>query len=398
MHSCPNSCLPVDVDWFYRAGMSASRAEKTFAMSQISAQLFSRYSLIRRMLAVPLSPAVLKDRLATFPRAKLAFLPTPLEACVRLSRELGGPDIFIKRDDLTGLAFEGNKTRQLEFVFGEVLAASTDTVVAGAYTQSNWCRQISAAARKYGLEPVLVLAMGVGGPQVQGNLLLDMLMGADVTVVPALDEELQPYLEAKALQLQRAGRKPYLISSFETRTQSLAALGYVEAVLEICDQLGRAPDHIYVAGSEMSPAGLMTGVRALGLATKVTSISPIAYPEPRRVEIARICNGVAKRLGLDLEFQPDDIAVDDAYIGEAYGIVSEAGHEAIRLLATREGLILDPVYTSKGMAGLIDQIRQGRLVKGESVIFVHTGGLPALFAYAQDLALPDVKLAKEITP
>ena len=116
MHSCPNSCLPVDVDWLYRAGMSASRAENTFAMSQISAQLFSRYSLIRRMLAVPLSPAVLKDRLATFPRAKLAFLPTPLEACVRLSRELGGPDIFIKRDDLTGLAFGGNKTRQLELL------------------------------------------------------------------------------------------------------------------------------------------------------------------------------------------------------------------------------------------------------------------------------------------
>jgi L-cysteate sulfo-lyase len=350
------------------------------------------------MSSVPLSPTALKSRLATFPRTKLAFLPTPLEACAQLSRELGGPEIFIKRDDMTGLAFGGNKTRQLEFVFGEVLASGADTVVAGAYTQSNWCRQITAAARKYGLEPVLVLAQGIKGTQLQGNLLLDVLMGADITVVPVLDEKLQPHLEAKVLQLQRAGRKPYLISSFETRTQSLAALGYVEAVLEICDQLGRAPDHIYVAGSEMSPAGLMTGVHALGLATRVTSISPIVYPESRQAEIARICNAIAKRLRLDLEFEPHDILVDDAYIGEAYGIVSEAGREAMHLLATSEGLILDPVYTSKGMAGLIDHIRRGKLMKGETAVFVHTGGLPALFAYAQDLALPDVKLETRIAP
>ena len=350
------------------------------------------------MSAVPLSPAALQSRLATFPRTKLAFLPTPLEACTRLSRELGGPDIFIKRDDMTGLAFGGNKTRQLEFVFGEVLASGADTVVAGAYTQSNWCRQIAAAARKYGLEPVLVLAQGVKGSQLQGNLLLDVLMGADVTVLPVLDEELQPHLDAKVLQLQSAGRKPYLISSFETRTQSLASLGYVEAVLEICDQLGRAPDYIYVAGSEMSPAGLITSVRALGLATKVMSISPIVYPESRQVVIARICNAIAKRLRLDLAFEPHDIAVDDAYIGEAYGIVSEGGRMAIRLLATSEGLILDPVYTSKCMAGLIDYIQRGKLMKGETAVFVHTGGLPALFAYAKDLALPNVKLATKDEP
>jgi 1-aminocyclopropane-1-carboxylate deaminase/D-cysteine desulfhydrase-like pyridoxal-dependent ACC family enzyme len=340
-----------------------------------------------------LSPAELRARLAAFPRASLAYLPTPLEPCPRFSAALGGPEILVKRDDLTGLAFGGNKTRQLEFVFGEVIAAGADTVVAGAYTQSNWCRQITAAACKHGLKAVLILAHGVKGPLVQGNLLLDLVLGADVTVIPVLDEELQLHLEARAQALRLAGARPYLISSFETGTQSLAALGYVEAVLEICDQLGRAPDHIYVAGSEMSPAGLIVGVRALGLPTKVASVSPISYPERRQDEIARICNGIAARLGLELRFASADVLVDDGYIGDAYGIVSDAGREAIALLARTEGLLLDPVYTSKGMAGLIDHVRQGRLQAGETVVFVHTGGLPALFAYASDLGLGALRQA-----
>jgi 1-aminocyclopropane-1-carboxylate deaminase/D-cysteine desulfhydrase-like pyridoxal-dependent ACC family enzyme len=340
---------------------------------------------------MPLTADVLRERLARFPRTRLAHLPTPLEACPRLSSALGGADILVKRDDMTGLAFGGNKTRQLEFVFGQVLESGADMVVAGAYTQSNWCRQISAAARKHGIEPVLVLAHGIKGPTLQGNLLLDRLMGADVTIVNVLDEELQPYLEAKAEALRREGRRPFVISSFETRTQSLAALGYVEAVVEILGQLGRAPDCIYVAGSEMSPAGLFVGARALGLPTRVVSISPIVYPEARQDEIARIANAVAERLGLDDRFAPSDIAVDDSYIGEAYGIVSEAGREALTLLASLEGIILDPVYTSKGMAGLIDHVRRGLIGTGETAIFVHTGGLPALFAYADDLGIAPLR-------
>lgn len=343
-----------------------------------------------------LTPAALKARLARFPRVSLAYLPTPLESCRRLSETLGGPDILVKRDDLTGLAFGGNKVRQLEFVFGAVLESGADTVVAGAYTQSNWCRQITAAARKHGLDSVLVLAHGRKGPTLQGNLLLDVMMGADVTVIPVLDEELQPHLEARAEELRRAGRKPFLISSFETATQSLAALGYVAAVVEIVEQLGRAPDHIYVAGSEMSPAGLNVGARALGLPTKVVSVSPIVYPETREEEIARIASASAERLDLPFRFSPEDILVDDNFIGEAYGIVSERGREAMMLLAQTEALILDPVYSSKGMSGLIAHIREGRIKKGETVVFVHTGGLPALFAYAADLGLPEVKSAAGI--
>jgi 1-aminocyclopropane-1-carboxylate deaminase/D-cysteine desulfhydrase-like pyridoxal-dependent ACC family enzyme len=204
------------------------------------------------------------------------------------------------------------------------------------------------------------------------------------------DEELQPYLEAKTASLLRAGRKPFLISSFDTATQSLAALGYVEAVLEMTEQLtalGRPLDYLYVAGSEMSPAGLNVGVRALGLPTQIVSVSPIIYPEPRAVEIARIATATAERLGLHTTFDPQDIKVDDGYIGEAYGVLSPRGREAMELLASTEGMMLDPVYTSKGMSGLIDHVRKGIIPPGKTAVFVHTGGLPTLFAYADDLGL-----------
>jgi 1-aminocyclopropane-1-carboxylate deaminase/D-cysteine desulfhydrase-like pyridoxal-dependent ACC family enzyme len=337
-----------------------------------------------------LSIEALSHRLAEIPRTRLAYLPTPLEPCPRFSTALGNVNVLIKRDDLTGLAFGGNKTRQLEFVFGEVLRSGADIVIAGAYTQSNWCRQITAAARKFGLDVSLVLAHGVKGPLLQGNLLLDKILGAEVTILNVLDEELQPHLEAKAEALRAQGRRPFLISSFELGTQSLAALGYVEAAVEIVRQLGatgNTPDYIFVAGSEMSPAGLNVGVRALGLSTRVVSISPIVYPEARADEIARIATACAARLGLDIGFTPAEIIVDDGYIGESYGVVSDAGREAMMLLARTEGIILDPVYTSKAMAGLIGHVRSGLIEGGANVVFVHTGGLPALFAYAEDLGI-----------
>jgi 1-aminocyclopropane-1-carboxylate deaminase/D-cysteine desulfhydrase-like pyridoxal-dependent ACC family enzyme len=320
----------------------------------------------------------------------LAVLPTPLEACPRLSAALGGPDIFIKRDDLTGLAFGGNKTRQLEFVFAEVLASGADTVVAGAYTQSNWCRQITAAACKLGLRPVLLLARGVKGDLLQGNLLLDRLMGAEIEILDVLDEELQPFLEAKAKALMAAGRRPYLISSFMVETQSLAAIGYVQAVIETLEQLaalGRHADWFYVAGAEMSPAGLIVGTKSLGCGTSVVSISPVRYAESRESEISRICNATAGRLGLKMNFTREDVASDEGYIGDRYGIVTQAGLDALRLVARTEGIVLDPVYTAKAMSGLIDHIRSGRIGRGQTVVFFHTGGLPALFAYAGDLGL-----------
>ncbi len=335
--------------------------------------------------------AALQARIDAWPRVHLAHLPTPLEPCPRLGAALGGPKIWLKRDDLTGLAFGGNKTRQLEFVFAEILARGADTVVAGAYTQSNWCRQMTAAARKLGLEVALVLLHGEKGPALQGNLLLDRLMGAEVTVVD-LDsmERLAPLLEAKAEELERAGRKPYVLAPFALDRLALGALGYVAAALELdrqFDELGIDPDRLYLCGANMTPAGMALGLQALGRRTRLVNITPIRWTEARPLEIARIANATARHLGLDLEIAPEQIESYDDYIGERYGLVTEAGREAMRLLARTEAVILDPVYSSKAMAGLIDHIRTGRIGSGEIVVFVHTGGTPGLFAYAADLGL-----------
>lgn len=332
----------------------------------------------------------LRARIDALPRVQLAHLPTPLERCSRLAEALGAPEIWIKRDDLTGLAFGGNKTRQLEFVFADILAKGADTVVAGAYTQSNWCRQITGAARKLGLEVSLVLLHGEKGPALQGNLLLDRLMGADVTVVD-LDtmERLTPVLEAKRDELRRAGRKPYLVAPFALDELVLGAIGYVNAALELDAQLeaaGLDPDWLYLCGANMTPAGMALGLRALGRRTRVVNVAPIAWSEPRAVDIARIASATARRLGLNLRIAPEDIQSHDDYIGERYGVVTAAGREAMQLVARTEGIILDPVYSSKAMAGLIDHVRTGRIGQGP-VVFLHTGGTPALFAYADDLGL-----------
>jgi D-cysteine desulfhydrase family pyridoxal phosphate-dependent enzyme len=345
------------------------------------------------MTGISAARAALQAKIDARPRVRLAHLPTPLEPCPRLGAALGGPKIWIKRDDLTGLAFGGNKTRQLEFVFAEILAQGADTVVAGAYTQSNWCRQMTAAARKLGLEVALVLLHGEKGPALQGNLLLDRLMGADVTVV-ALDsmERLAPLLEAKAEELERAGRRPYILAPFAVDRLALGALGYVNAALELDRQFEEAaidPDRLYLCGANMTPAGTLLGLRVLGRRTRLVNISPIRWSEPRAADIARIANAAAKRLDVDVdvEISPDEIESHDDYIGERYGVVTEGGREAMRLLARTEALILDPVYSSKAMAGLIDHVRKGRIGRGETVVFLHTGGTPALFAYAADLGL-----------
>jgi D-cysteine desulfhydrase family pyridoxal phosphate-dependent enzyme len=336
--------------------------------------------------------AALQARLAALPRVRLAHLPTPLDHCPRLSAALGGPDIWIKRDDLTGLAFGGNKTRQLEFLFADILAKGADSVVAGAYSQSNWCRQITGAAKKLGLEVALVLLHGEKGPALQGNLLLDVLMGADVTVVD-LDsmERLTPVLEAKAAELERAGRRPYLVRPFGLDKLVLGAVGYVNGALELDAQLeaaGIEADFLYLCGANMTPAGMALGLKVLGRRTRLINLAPIVWSEPRPVDIARIASATAARLDLDVRIAPEDIENHDEYIGERYGVVTEGSREAMRLLAGTEGIILDPVYSAKAMAGLIDHVRSGRIGKGQSVVFLHTGGTPALFAYAADLGLP----------
>lgn len=333
--------------------------------------------------------ADLAARIATIDRISLAHLPTPLDHCPRFTAELGGPQIWLKRDDLTGLAFGGNKTRQLEFLFADIMAKGADTIVAGAYTQSNWCRQMTAAACKLGLKASLVLLHGQKGGVLQGNLLLDHLMGATVEVVDEDDIQKLPLrLADKAEILAAAGAKPYVVAPFDLPMLSLSAVGYVNAAVELdaqCAAAGIDPTHVYTSGANMTPAGLALGLKALRPATRLVNVAPIKWDEARDVDIARIANGCADRLGLDLTLAPEDIDNHDGYIGPGYGIVTPESRAALRLLAQTEGVFLDPVYSSKAMAGLIDHVKTGRLSKDDTVIFLHTGGTPALFAYTHDV-------------
>jgi len=331
----------------------------------------------------------LEERIARLPRTRLACLPTPLEDCPNLTRALGGPRILVKRDDMTGLAFGGNKTRQLEFLFPQILASGCDVIVAGAYTQSNWCRQITAAACRLGLKVDLTLVHGVKGPVRQGNLLLDHLMGANVTVVDIDDiQRLPPLLDARAAELRAQGRNPFLISPFAMPTLSISTIGYVAAMAELDAQLserGIRADAIYLAGANMTPAGLLLGARLLDLPTRIVGISPVRWDEDRGTDIARIANAAAAHLGLDPHILPADVDSDESFVGPKYGIVTPECREALRLAASTEGLFLDPVYTAKAMAALVAHAREGKLGADDTVVFLHTGGTPALFAYAEDL-------------
>ena len=333
----------------------------------------------------------LRAKLAALPRLSLAHLPTPLEFCPRLTEALGGPRIWIKRDDATGLAFGGNKTRQLEYVLADLLAKGCDTIVAGAYSQSNWCRQMSAAAAKLGLAIHLIVLHGEKGAALQGNFLLFKLLGAKVEVVdlPSL-ERLQPHLDAKAQALREAGRKPYLVAPMDPANLALGAIGYVDGALELHEQFAAAainPAALFIAGANMTPAGIALAFKTLGRETRLINIPPIKWQEDRATDIAAIGSRCAAILDIDTRLAPEEIESHDAYIGERYGVVTDACREAVQLLARTEGVILDPVYSGKAFAGMLDQIAGGRFAKDETVVFVHTGGTPALFAYADDLGL-----------
>jgi 1-aminocyclopropane-1-carboxylate deaminase/D-cysteine desulfhydrase-like pyridoxal-dependent ACC family enzyme len=198
-------------------------------------------------------------------------------------------------------------------------------------------------------------------------------------------------LEAKAEELRRAGRRPYVVRPFGLDKLVLGAVGYVNGALELDAQLeaaGVEADFLYLCGANMTPAGMALGLKALGRRTRLVNVAPIVWSEPRAVDIARVASAAAARLDLEVRIAPEDIDNHDEYIGERYGVVTDGSREALRLLAGTEGIILDPVYSAKAMAGLIDHVRSGRIGKGQTVVFLHTGGTPALFAYADDLGLP----------
>jgi D-cysteine desulfhydrase len=324
------------------------------------------------------------ESLARFP---LAQLPTPIEELKSLSRELGGPELLIKRDDQTGLALGGNKTRKLEFLVGQALEQGADTLVTAGAAQSNHCRQTAAAAARAGLRCELFLN-GTRPDLPNGNVLLDELLGARIHWIQ-LSERVAKLRELPD-QLRKEGRKPYVIPV--GGSNAVGATGYVLAMIELVEQLDgidRRVDHVVFASSSGgTQAGIVVGAKVTGFDGKLHGVSVDKDDRGGALydhELADIANETAKYIGFDAKFAASDFNVDYGYLGGGYGVASDLEREAIRLLGSREGILLDPVYTGRSMGALVDLIRKKAFRSGETVLFWHTGGAPALFAYAKDL-------------
>lgn len=349
----------------------------------------------------PVSRTELKAALARVPRFALGHLPTPLEPLPRLSEKLGGPTIWIKRDDCTGFVFGGNKTRHNEYLLGDALASGADCFVWGAGVQSNNCRQTAAACAKAGLPIHLILsrAHSSGPVEPQGNLLLDYLVGASVEFTDApVGPELDALIKAHADRLREAGRRPYFWN--RPVVTAVAAIGYVPCILEIVEQTtaqGVDPSAIYLSSAGSTGAGAALGATALGLKAPVLSIAPMSWPWDTATEMAQIASEAARRLGLPHRLTAADLHVTNDYIPPAYGMPGPDCLEAMELIARAEAILLDPIYTGKALAGLIDHIRQGRYRTDEHVVFIHTGGTPVLFAMNQLLA-ESFPRAKPLSP
>jgi D-cysteine desulfhydrase len=329
--------------------------------------------------------------LARFPRRRYTPGWTPIEKLEHLTRELGGPDIYIKRDDLLGLAGGGNKTRKLEFLVADALAQGADTLITVGAVQSNHCRLTLAAAVKEGLRCRLLLEQRVPGsynPRASGNNFLFHLLGVEAIRVVDAGTDLAATLQAMAAEVAAAGRKAYVIPG--GGSNPLGALGYVACAEEILAQtfeLGLRVDHIICAsGSAGTHAGLVTGLAGNHAGIPVTGINVRRTREEQEPLVHRLAQETAAFLGLRDGVPREAITCLGDWVGPGYSLPTREMVEAVRMVARLEGILLDPVYTGKAMAGLIGLVRQGRFRKGEHVLFLHTGGSPALYAY-QDVLL-----------
>jgi len=330
--------------------------------------------------------------IAKLPRISLGNYPTPLTEAHHLSAVLGGPRIIIKRDDLSGLALGGNKCRKLEFVMADAKLKGIDTVITTGSSQSNFALQMAAAARKLDMEAYLVLFKGVH-PETQGNLLLNNILDSKVRIIELDPSELlggtiMVKMNALADELSQQGRHPLVIPA--GAHTPIGTTGWVNAADEIWQQLqAQNIDAHYLVvtnGSTGTQTGLEVGVKYLKLPLKVIGISIFNKAANAINEVVNMANETAKFLNLDLTFAPDEITVYDDYIGEGYGISTDGCIQAIRLVAQTEGIFLDPVYTGKAMAGFIDLIHKGKFTAKDTVVFIHSGGIPALFAYDKEIA------------
>lgn len=322
------------------------------------------------------------------PRVRLCPLPTPLEDLPRLSELVGGPRILMKRDDLTGLALGGNKARELEFLLGKAAATGADAIITCGGSQSNHVRMTAAGAAKLGMRSYLVLGPGEH-EELQGNILMDRVLGAEIRWTDTNDLDAQRReMESIAAELQSSGHKPFIIPRGGASPEGSAA--YVNCVLELAQQLndiGARADWLFLAtGTGGTQAGLMLGARwMMPQPFTVAGVSVLRTAEEMQRRVAHHANQTAALLGAPYSFEPEDVVVYDGYIGAGYGKPTMGGMEAIQLTARSEGILLDPVYSAKGMAGLIDLIRKGDVGKNSTVVFLHTGGQPAMFAYDREL-------------
>lgn len=324
--------------------------------------------------------------LARFPRLRLFPAPTPLEKLENLSRALGGPEIWIKRDDCTVVASGGNKVRKLEFLAGEALAQGADHLVTQGAVQSNHVRQTVAVAAKLGMKCSVLLEHRVetNDPAylTSGNVLLDRLMGASIAYRPG-GTDMNAAAEAKGAELRAAGARPYVIPG--GGSNRVGALGYVSCAQELmqqADEMGLAIDRVvHATGSAGTQAGLVAGLEGMNAGVRVLGIGVRAPRPQQEANVHRLAQEVAEYVGVRGGIARDAVEANCDYVGPGYGQPTEGMREAVTMLAQLEGVLLDPVYSGKGMAGLIDLIRQGKIGAGERVVFLHTGGSVGLFGY-----------------
>ena len=324
--------------------------------------------------------------LARFPRLRFGHFPTPLEPLKNLTRELGGPEIWIKRDDCTGMSTGGNKTRKLEFLMAQAQAEGADIVLTQGATQSNHARQTAAFAARMGVDCHILLEDRTGiqdsNYQHNGNVFLDLLHGASLEHHPG-GTDMEAVMAASAEGFRAQGRHPYTIPG--GGSNPTGALGYVNAALELVtqanDQNLRIDEVIHATGSTGTQAGLVAGLAGISSGVPVLGISVRADRKNQEENVFRLMVATAELAGCSTAVNREDVVANADYVGEGYGIPTPGTIEAIRMLAQLEGILLDPVYSGKGMAGLIDLIRKGVYRRGQNVVFVHTGGSAGLFGY-----------------
>jgi len=330
--------------------------------------------------------------LSRFPRVSLAHLPTPLEHLPRLSKHLGGPNIYIKRDDCTGLGTGGNKTRKLEFLMAEAQQKGADVIITQGAVQSNHARQTAAAACKLGMSCELIFERRVVDASdaylESGNVLLDRIYGANTRDVDK-GSDMDAEMEKLADELRSDGKNPYIIPG--GGSNKVGALGYVDCALELLNQAnntGLVIDHVvHATGSAGTQAGLVVGLKASNANIPLLGIGVNAPKDAQEEKVWKLTKETADYVGAPDAVAREDIVANCDYVGDGYGLTTQSMNDAILLLARQEGMLFDPVYSGKGLAGMIDLIKKGHFGQSKNIVFVHTGGSAGLFGYSDQLKL-----------